>query len=345
MIPDHERDERNALDSCSAPNHTGSVTRLRILLLTALAPMAWGTTYLVTTEMLPPGHPLFAGLVRSLPAGVVAVLVSRTFPRGAWWGKSLVLGSLNIGAFFPLLFLAAERLPGGVAAAVAGAQPLVVLALGALVLQERIRPVVAVAALGGTAGVALIVLEPSAGLDVWGVLAALGGVTATGAGMVLTKRWGRPAGVRPIAYAGWQLGAGGLVLLPLTLLLEGAPPRIDLAGALGYAWLASVGGLFAYALWFGGIQRLPVIAPGLLALLSPVVATVLGVVVAGESFTTTQSIGIAVVLTALVGGQLAAIPRPAVSSCRTASGSRRDRPRSAPSHRRPDRSQNRSAAR
>lgn len=321
------------------------MTRLRILLLTALAPMAWGTTYLITTETLPPGHPLLAGVLRSLPAGVVAVMLSRTLPRGAWWGKSLALGVLNIGAFFPLLFLAAERLPGGVAAAVAGAQPLIVIALGALVLRERIRPVVAIAALAGTVGVALIVLEPSAGLDAWGVLAALGGVTATGAGMVLTKRWGRPAGVGPIAYAGWQLGAGGLALLPLTFLIEGAPPAIDATAALGYAWLATVGGLFAYTLWFGGIQRLPVIAPGLLALLSPVVATVLGVVVAGESFTATQGIGITVVLTALIGGQFAAIPRRTISSCRTASGSRRDRPRWAPSRRRPDRSPNRSAAR
>lgn len=345
MISRHEQHAQNALDSCWLRVHAENMNRLRILLLTALAPMAWGTTYLVTTEMLPPGHPLFAGLLRSLPAGVLAILLSRRLPRGAWWGKAVVLGALNIGAFFPLLFLAAERLPGGVAAAVAGAQPLIVLALGALVLHERIRPSSAAAALGGTMGVALIVLGPSAGLDAWGVLAALGGVTATGAGMVLTKRWGRPKGVGPITYAGWQLGAGGLVLLPLTLLIEGTPPAIDATAALGYTWLATAGGIFAYTLWFGGIQKLPVIAPGLLALLSPVVATLLGVVVAGESFTVIQGVGIAVVLAALVGGQFAAMPGRAVSSCRTASGSRRDRPRSARSRRRPDRIPNRSAAR
>ncbi|MFK0401323.1 EamA family transporter [Microbacterium sp. NPDC090225] len=321
------------------------MTRLYILLLTALAPMAWGTTYLVTTEMLPPGHPLFAGLLRSLPAGIIAILLSRRLPRGAWWGKALVLGTLNIGAFFALLFFAAERLPGGVAAAVAGAQPLIVLALGALVLHERIRPIAAAAAAAGTAGVALIVLGPSAELDFWGVLAALGGVAATGTGMVLTKRWGRPDGVGPIAYAGWQLFAGGLVLLPLTLVIEGMPPAIDASAALGYAWLASVGGLLAYTVWFRGIQRLPVLAPGLLALLSPIVATALGVFVAGEWFTAVQAIGIAIVLNALVGGQLAAMPAKAVSSCRTSSGSRRDRPRSAPSRRRPGRSPSRSAAR
>lgn len=284
------------------------MNRLTFVLLTALAPIAWGTTYLVTTELLPPGHPLFAGLLRSLPAGLLAVVVTRRLPRGAWWWKAFALGALNIGAFFPLLFLAAERLPGGVAAAVAGAQPLIVLALGALVLQERIRPLTAAAAVIGAGGVALVVLGPAAELDLWGILAALGGVTATGVGMILTKRWGRPSGVGPVAYAGWQLTAGGVLLLPLTLLIEGIPSEIDTGAALGYLWLGTAGGIVAYTLWFRGIQQLPVIAPGLLALLSPIVATTLGVLVAGERFTVVQVIGLTLTIGALVLGQVVARP-------------------------------------
>jgi len=285
------------------------MNRLAAVFLTAIAPMAWGTTYLVTTELLPAGHPLLAGLLRALPAGLIAIAIGRSLPRGSWWIKALVLGILNIGAFFPLLFLAAERLPGGVAAAVAGVQPLIILMLGTLVLHERIRPLTATAAVVGAGGVALVVLGPAAQLDVLGVLAALGGVTATAFGMILTKRWGRPVGVGPVAYAGWQLTAGGLFLLPLTLLLEGAPPEIDGAAAAGYLWLGTVGGLLAYTLWFRGIQQLPVIAPGLLALLSPVVATILGAAVAGETFAPVQVVGLLLVLGALVAGQLVTRPK------------------------------------
>ncbi|WP_312167396.1 EamA family transporter [Microbacterium sp.] len=286
------------------------MNRFALLLLTALAPLSWGTTYLATTELLPADHPLLAGLLRALPAGLVALAIGRRLPSGGWWVKSLALGTLNIGAFFPLLFLAAERLPGGVAAAVAGAQPLIILGISALVLGDRIRRTTAAAAVMGAGGVALVVVGPAAQLDALGILAALGGVTATALGMVLTKRWGRPAGVGPVAYAGWQLTSGGVVLLPLTLLFEGTPATIDGEAVLGYVWLGSVGGLLAYTLWFSGIQRLPVIAPGLLALLSPVVATLLGVLVAGERFTTLQALGIVLVLVALVGGQLAALRKP-----------------------------------
>lgn len=285
------------------------MNRLPLLMTTALAPIAWGTTYLVATALLPPGHPLFAGLLRALPAGLLALAIGRRLPQGSWWLKSLALGVLNIGAFFPLLFLAAERLPGGVAAAVAGVQPLIVIALGALVLNEQVRPLTAAAGVAGAGGVALVVLGPSARLDLVGVLAAVGGVSATAVGIVLTKRWGRPAGVGPVSYAGWQLTAGGLFLLPLTLLFEGAPTEIDAGAALGYAWLGTVGGILAYTLWFRGIQRLPVAAPGLLALLSPVVATTLGALVAGETFTAMQAAGLAIVLAALIAGQVVASRR------------------------------------
>ncbi|MFK4760848.1 EamA family transporter [Microbacterium sp. ZW T5_45] len=285
------------------------MNRLSTLLLTALAPMAWGTTYLVTTALLPPGHPLLAGFLRALPAGLIAIAIGRRLPRGRWWGKASLLGVLNIGAFFPLLFLAAEHLPGGVAAAVAGAQPMIVLLLGALVVRERIRPGTAAAAAAGAGGVALVVLGPAATLDAFGLIAALAGITSTAIGMLLTKRWGRPSGVGPVAYAGWQLTAGGLFLLPLTLIFEPLPTSIDAGAVWGYVWLGTVGGLLAYVLWFRGLQELPIMAPGLLALLSPVVATALGVLVAGERFTGVQAAGLAIVLVALVAGQFAARPR------------------------------------
>src|SRR5439155_8256978 len=90
--------------------------RSTILLTTAIAPMLWGTTYVVTTELLPPHRPLLAALLRALPAGLLLVAITRVLPRGSWWWRSLVLGTLNIGAFNALLFVGAYRLPGGVAA-------------------------------------------------------------------------------------------------------------------------------------------------------------------------------------------------------------------------------------
>lgn len=61
--------------------------RSSTVLLTALAPVSWGTTYAVTTEFLPADRPLFTGLMRALPAGLLLLALGRVLPRGVWWGR------------------------------------------------------------------------------------------------------------------------------------------------------------------------------------------------------------------------------------------------------------------
>ncbi|MET7443541.1 EamA family transporter, partial [Streptomyces sp. NPDC005568] len=74
---------------------TGTTGRRSVtVLLTALAPVSWGSTYAVTTEFLPADRPLFTGLMRALPAGLVLLALARVLPRRAWWWKSAVLGAL-----------------------------------------------------------------------------------------------------------------------------------------------------------------------------------------------------------------------------------------------------------
>ncbi len=281
-----------------------SATRAGWTALTAITPVAWGTTYIVTTHMLPEGHPLFAALMRALPAGILGLLLTRTLPRRSWWWKSAVLGTLNMGAFFPLLFLAAQLLPGGVAATLGAAQPIVVAFLAVVILRESLSTWRIVWGVVGMIGVGLVVVGPGAGLSPLGVVAGLAGAASMGTGVVLTKKWGRPVGVSAVGLASWQLTAAGIVLLLPTLLIDGVPPGIDAVAITGYLWLGIVGALLGYSLWFAGIRRLPVTATALLGLLSPLVAAILGSVIAGETFTVLQLAGFAIALTAMLAGQL-----------------------------------------
>ncbi|GAA1347230.1 EamA family transporter [Arthrobacter roseus] len=280
------------------------MNRLRDTLLTAVVPVVWGTTYIVTTEFLPPDHPLFASLIRALPAGLIAIILTRRLPRGSWWWKSAVLGVLNIGAFFPLLFITAYHLPGGVAATLGAGQPLVVAILVVFVLREQFSAWRFSWGVVGVIGVALVVLRSTANLDTVGVIAGLLGTVSMGTGVTLTKKWGRAAGVPAMALAGWQLTAGGLFLLPVTLLLEGAPSDIDASALAGYAWLGLIGGLFTYTLWFRGIGRLPVASVAVLGLLSPLVAATLGALLLGEILSLAQMLGFALALTAIAASQI-----------------------------------------
>ncbi len=171
--------------------------RFTTVVLTALAPVSWGSTYAVASELLPPDRPLFTGVMRALPAGLLLTALARTLPTGAWWWKSAVLGTLNIGAFFPLLFLSAYRLPGGVAAVLGSAGPLFVVGLAALLLGERASLRIVLAAVAGAFGVSMVVLTADAALDLTGVVAGVVSSVSMAAGTVMTKRWGRPEASDP----------------------------------------------------------------------------------------------------------------------------------------------------
>ncbi|MFG2886921.1 EamA family transporter [Streptomyces sp. NPDC048297] len=278
--------------------------RTALIAVTALAPASWGTTYAVTTEFLPPDRPLFTGLMRALPAGLLLLALSRTVPRGAWWGKAAVLGALNIGAFFPLLFLSAYRLPGGMAAVVGSVGPLFVVGLSAVLLGQRATVRSVLTGIAAASGVSLVVLKAAGALDTIGVLAALAATASMSTGTVLTKKWGRPEGVGPLALTGWQLTAGGLLIAPLALLVEGAPPALDAPAIGGYLYLALGNTAVSYWLWFRGIGRLTATQVTFLGPLSPLTAAVVGWATLGQALTPVQVAGMALAFGATIAGQL-----------------------------------------
>ena len=282
---------------------------LRTVAITAIAPMVWGTTYIVTAEMLPPDRPLFAALVRALPVGLLLLAWRRRLPSGVWWWRSFVLGLCTIGLFFPLSFVAAYHLPSGLAATMQATAPLAVMGLAWALVRERPRRGQVLAAVVGLIGVTLLVLGSVGQVDVPGLLASAGSVLVAALGFVLVRRW--PPPVDMLTLVSWQLVAGGIVLLPVALVVEGAPPPIDSTAVVGFLWLAIVGTGLAYACWFYGLTRMTAGSVSIIGLLNPVVGTVLGVVVAGEVFGWQQALGTALTLGGVVAGQpaLAALVR------------------------------------
>src|SRR3989344_3299750 len=152
-------------------------------LTTALGPVIWGSTYIVTTELLPPDRPFTAALLRTLPAGLLLVSWCRRWPAwGDWvgWRRLLVLSALNIGVFQALLFVAAYRLPVGVAA-------------------------------------------------------ALVGTVCMAAGTFWSRRWRSDLPV--LAFTGWQLLAGGIMLAPVAWVVDPPLPALSATQGGGYVYL------------------------------------------------------------------------------------------------------------
>ncbi|CAB3879333.1 EamA family transporter [Achromobacter denitrificans] len=285
------------------------------LLLTALAPAIWGSTYVVTTELLPQGYPLTVAMLRALPAGLLLLAAVRVLPQGIWWLRALILGALNFSVFWALLFVAAYRLPGGVAATLGAIQPLVVILLARALLGTPVRSLSVAAALAGIVGVALLVLTPRAALDATGIAAGLASAASMALGTVLSRRWQPP--VSALAFTSWQLTAGGLLLLPVAWLAEPALPALTAPNVLGIAYLGLIGAALTYVIWFRGLARLEPSVVSSLGFLSPVTAVLLGWGLLGQSLSPAQLAGMAVVVTSVWLSQRAQRPAPLPAAART----------------------------
>ena len=280
---------------------TPGQTRAWDLLLTGLAPAIWGSSYIVTTQLLPQVPAMTVALLRALPAGLLLLAFARRLPQGAWWLRVFILGALNFSVFWSMLFVSAYRLPGGAAATVGAVQPLVVVFLASWVLGSALRPASVLAALAGLAGVALLVLTPGVRLDAMGIAAGLAGAVSMACGTVLTRKWRPP--VPLLTFTAWQLTAGGVLLLPVALWAGPDFPAPTPGHLIGLAWLGLVGAALTYVLWFRGITRLEpnMVAP--LGFLSPLTAILLGWVFLGQTLTSVQMAGVALVLGGIWLGQ------------------------------------------
>ena len=279
------------------PNRTAAI------FTTALAPLIWGSTYLVTTEFLPPNRPFTAALIRVLPAGFLLLAWTRRLPRRGEWAMVVLLGFLNIGFFQAMLFVAAYRLQGGLAAVLSSTQTLMVLVFTWLI-DKTMPPKAAWAwSATGVLGIAVLVLSPSARYDGTGILAALSGAAAMALGVYLSKH--KKTSLPILAFTGWQLFIGGVFLLPVALLAEPPLESLSPANIGGYLYLCLFGAVFAYVLFFNGIVKLSPAAVSSLGLLSPVSAFVLGWLFLGQGMDAKSLSGFALVLVSIFGVQKA----------------------------------------
>lgn len=287
-----------------AKHHT---THWPDVFVTALAPAIWGSTYIVTTQILPPGLPFTAALLRTLPAGLLLLIFNRHVPAPGQWGRLITLSALNIGGFQALLFVAAYRLPGGLAAVLGAMAPLWVMGLSWGLDGRQPARIAVAASVTGVSGMAVLLLSAGAAWDTVGVVAALAGTVCMASGIFLARRWQTTMPV--LAFTGWQLLLGGLMLVPLAGAIDPSLPPLNATQVLGYLYLSLVGALLAYSLWFRGIACLPPVAVSSLGLLSPLTAVLLGWVMLGQALTGWSLVGLVTVLASVLAVQWAAQPR------------------------------------
>ena len=264
------------------------------LALVMAAAVTWGTTG-TTMALVGRRSPLGPGAVgffRVLLAAPILLALARLVGvlEGArlsqHLGRLALLGAAQAG--FQLgYFGAVPRIGVGPTALIAiCTSPLIIAALAAWWLRERLTARVAVALAGGVVGTALLVggrLTPAAAapeMAAAGVALALGAALSYASYVVLAKSV--VPHLHPFAIAGVSFGFAALFLLPVVL-LHGVPWESLRPVWLHLIYLAVVPTAIAYALYVRGLQATSATAAGVGSLMEPLTATLLGVVAFRES--------------------------------------------------------------
>jgi probable blue pigment (indigoidine) exporter len=180
---------------------------------------------------------------------------------------------------------------------------MVTMAVAWILMGDRPARISLAASVIGLFGVGLLVLQNGLDrpLDPLGLGAGLLAVVLSSCGFVLTKKWTPPVDV--VTATSWQLVAGGIVLVPIALIVEGAPPAIDLPAAGALAYLGLIGSGLAYVMWFRGLSILGPTAASIIGLVNPVVGVLLGVALLGETFGPVHLVAMVLIVGSVLAAQ------------------------------------------
>jgi DME family drug/metabolite transporter len=289
------------------------------LALIAIAAVSWGTTGATMTLLARDAavSPLLVGWSRLAIAAPVLVLAAagaaRFGPaspaRRPWPARADLPLCAGLGlamAAYQVCYFRAVTLAGVAAAALLAicSAPLLIAMLAAVFLGERLTPRIRLSLGMAIAGTALLVVGPRglgeiAGHFGVGALLALGAGVSYAVFAVAAK--GLLARVAPLAVAAVTFALGALFLAP-ALLGENAPGRALAAGWPLLLYLGLGPTAVAYALFTAGLSRVPATVAGIVALLEPLTATTLGLVVFGERLGPAGITGALLLLAALALG-------------------------------------------
>lgn len=227
-------------------------------MLSIAAMLCWGAAYVPSAWLVETWPPLSAAGVRLAVGGAVLLLALVIAGRPV----RPRVGALTVGwlaltqtvLFYGATFWGIAHAGAGLSAVLANTDPLFVALLATVLLGERLGPVQWVGLGIGLLGAGCVVWEgPLWPADLSGdALVVVAGALAWSIGTVVASRSVR-ASADPLALAGWQMAAGGLVLGLAGLVVgEGSPGtgwrEAGLIGALGIVGSAAPLALFYLAL-------------------------------------------------------------------------------------------------
>ncbi len=284
---------------------------LSAILCVIAASVLWGTTG-TASAFIPDVSPLAVGAFSMGVGGVLLVLNAKNnllSDRQKLLSKPslLFIGSLCV-AIYPLAFYSSMRLAGvaiGTVISIAGA-PFFTVIMERLISNERVTSRWVVSFIFGVVGVILLTLGKTQYLDINAqannrILGILLGLVAglTYATYSWTARQMIENGVNSKSAMASMFGLSAILLLP-SLLLTGGNLFLDAKHISVALYLAIAPMFFGYLLFGQALREIEASKATLITLLEPIVATILAIIIIGETFSPIGWLGMSLMIICLL---------------------------------------------
>jgi drug/metabolite transporter (DMT)-like permease len=272
----------------------------------AICALAWGTTWFIITLQLGVVDPVVSLVYRFTLAAVVLGLwaLLRREPvrlNGPQHVAAAGVGLFMFAADYALTYAAEQRIVSGLVALIFATLAFVNLVMFRALLGQRAPRHAWVAAAVGAAGVALlswseIMQSRLDGATVVGVALVFGAVLLSGIGNVFAYR-GEAAGAPLVALTAWAMGYGALALL-LYATVTGKHWSFEPTAryVLSLCYLALVGSVLAFTLYFGLARRRGYTMASYIQALTPLLAMAMSAMFEHKRWPPVTLVGVALVL-------------------------------------------------
>ncbi len=283
-------------------------------MLAAAIALVWGINFVVIDVGLGSFPPLlFAALRFTLVAFPAVLFVRRPAVPLRW---VIGVGTFMSAGQFGLLFVAIHRgLPPGLAAVVLPTQTVFTIALAVAFLGERPGRAQLAGATVAVGGVVLIALGRARGVPIGALLLCVGAAASWGVGNICNRRAQAP---NALALLVWSSLVPPLPLLALSLAFEGshevgsAFANVGAGGLLALLYVVIVSTGFGFGAWTWLLRRHPASRVAPFTLLVPPVGIAAAWIALGQSPSTGELAGAAIIVAGLALASLAVrVPRPA----------------------------------
>ncbi len=280
---------------------------IRKLLAYAAIYVFWGASFLAIRQVVAVTPPFFAASFRFLCAGLLlcgySLAKRMPLPNRRQWISTAVLGLVMFAGDYGCLFWAEKEVPSGLAAVIAATIPVWVLLAEWLVSRGRRPSGMALAGIVlGIGGVVLLMLPVGLHNPAFSTsaLVLLLGTFCWAGGTVASRHLDLPRQLS--VSAGLQMAWGGCFLL----VISAATGELGMLPGLSHQWNWQVASAMAYLILFASIiafsayvwliARDPAVRVASYAYVNPLIALLLGGLLAHERPTPVQYAGASLVL-------------------------------------------------